>query len=77
MRQQAYLVKGLRISVIDARDTREKLPQMNVFYFRELGLNVPSMSFYFEGGLQSLVKFQNQSSQSQFTKIFSTLRKNQ
>jgi DNA gyrase subunit B len=31
-----------------------------VFYFRELGLDVPSQSFYFEGGLLSLVKFTNQ-----------------
>ena len=79
MRQQAYLVKGLRISVIDARgyagpigergksgngkngSTADILAAANdVFYFRELGLETPSMSFYFEGGLLSLVKFYNQ-----------------
>ncbi|MBX4198006.1 DNA gyrase subunit B [Candidatus Parcubacteria bacterium] len=59
MRQQAYLVKGLRISVIDASAYQGKINDDDVFYFRELGLEVPSTSFYFEGGLQSLVKFQN------------------
>ncbi|PIR68151.1 hypothetical protein COU49_02240 [Candidatus Nomurabacteria bacterium CG10_big_fil_rev_8_21_14_0_10_35_16] len=31
----------------------------DVFYFRELGLELPSTSFYFEGGLTSLVKYYN------------------
>ncbi len=67
MRQQAYLVKGLRISVIDARavtDTKTLAKLEEVFYARELfgqpGLDAPSHTFYFEGGLRSLVKFQNQ-----------------
>ncbi|HAO64958.1 TPA: DNA topoisomerase IV subunit B [Candidatus Taylorbacteria bacterium] len=60
MRQQAYLVKGLRISIIDAREVKDKLDTEKVFYFRELGLDVPSETFYFEGGLLSLVKFTNQ-----------------
>ena len=60
MRQQAYLVKGLRIAVIDARGYTGKIDTDDVFYFRELGLSVPSYSFYFEGGLLSLVKFYNQ-----------------
>ncbi len=59
MRQQAYLVKGLRISVIDARAAK-KCDLDTVFYFRECGVDAPSHSFYFEGGLRSLVKFQNQ-----------------
>ncbi|MCR4334853.1 MAG: DNA gyrase subunit B [Patescibacteria group bacterium] len=60
LRQQAYLVKGLRINVIDAREVKEKIDLADVFYLRELELEVPSQSFYFEGGLMSLVKFQNQ-----------------
>ncbi len=60
LRQQAYLVKGLRITVIDARESKEKISEDKVFYIRELGLDVPTMSFYFEGGLLSLVKFYNQ-----------------
>ena len=59
LRQQAYLVKGTRISVIDARGL-ESIEDTSVFYLRELALEVPSMSFYFEGGLRSLVGFYNQ-----------------
>ena len=60
MRQQAYLVKGLKISVIDARESVEKFDESDVFYFREAGIEAPSQTFYFEGGLLSLVKFYNQ-----------------
>lgn len=59
VRQQAYLVKGTRISVIDAR-TLEKVDAETIPYVRALGLEVPSMTFYFEGGLRSLVAFYNQ-----------------
>jgi DNA gyrase subunit B len=59
LRQQAYLVKGLRITVIDARAYEGKIADDKAFYLRELGLDVPSTSFYFEGGLLSLVKFYN------------------
>ncbi len=60
MRQQAYLVKELRISVIDARDFEGKIDLADVFWFREIGLEVPSQTFYFEGGLKSLISFYNQ-----------------
>ncbi len=59
LRQQAYLVKGVRISVIDAREYPGKIDLADVRYFRELELLVPSMTFYFEGGLKSLVAFNN------------------
>ena len=59
MRQQAYLVKGLRISVIDAREFSAEIDLADVVYLRELELGVPSKSFYFEGGLVSLVSFYN------------------
>lgn len=58
LRQQAYLVKGTRITVIDARSL-ETLKAPGVYWLRDLGLEVPSMSFYFEGGLRSLVSFYN------------------
>lgn len=61
MRQQAYLVRGLRISVIDARNqvaTFGSDPEL--FYIRETGVDAPSFTFYFEGGLISLVRFTNQ-----------------
>jgi DNA gyrase subunit B len=59
LRQQAYLVKGLRITVIDARESSQKIEDTETFYIRDLDLEVPSMSFYFEGGLMSLVRFEN------------------
>ena len=59
LRQQAYLVKGMHLRVIDARET--KVPDLdNVFYFVDLGVEAPSQTFYFEGGLRSLVAFHNQ-----------------
>lgn len=59
IRQQAYLVRGLKILIIDAREAKDKIDTEDVFYFRELGLELPSVSFYFEGGLISLVKYYN------------------
>ena len=58
MRQQAYLVRGLHISILDLRNAG-KVDADDVFYLRELGIDAPSTSFYFEGGLRSLVAFQN------------------
>ncbi len=69
LRQQAYLMKGLRISVIDARGVA-KISDSEIFYIRELGLDVPSMSFYFEGGLMSLVRFENEHNKPIHKNIF-------
>ena len=60
MRQQAYLVKGLKITAIDAREVKDKFGDKEIFYFSEYGIEAPSQSFCFEGGLLSLVKFYNQ-----------------
>ncbi len=60
VRQQAYLVKKLKITVIDARELKEQIDDEDVFWIEELGIDVPSMSFYFEGGLASMVSFYNQ-----------------
>jgi DNA gyrase subunit B len=65
LRQQAYLVKGLRIDIIDAREWdpltggKGKSRDEDYYWFEDLGLEVPSTTFYFEGGLVSLVKFYN------------------
>lgn len=60
LRQQAYLVKGLRITVLDLRAIPEKdIDLDDTFYLNELHLNAPSMAFYFEGGLRSLITFYN------------------
>ncbi len=60
LRQQAYLVKGLRIVVIDAREYAGKLNLDNEVYLMDFNLEVPSMTFYFDGGLVSLIRFYNQ-----------------
>ena len=43
MRQQAYLVKGLRISINDARSYSGEINDEKVFKISELGLEIPSM----------------------------------
>lgn len=60
LRQQAYLVKRLRVTVIDARDVTEKFDANKVYWFKELGLEALSITYYFEGGLQSLVRHYNE-----------------
>lgn len=76
VRQQAYLVPGLRVSVIDAREATEKFDLDSVFYFRELGLNLPSQSYYFEGGLTSLIRFTNQDQKVVHNNIFHAVKNN-
>ncbi len=64
LRQQAYLVKGMHLTVIDAREMDEadekNLDMKGKQYLSYQNLEVPHMSFYFEGGLKSLVAFNNQ-----------------
>jgi DNA gyrase subunit B len=69
LRQQAYLVKGLRIAIMDLRGI-EKVDDESVFYLRDLGLDAPSTTFYFEGGLKSLVSFQNRHQSPVHKRIF-------
>jgi len=59
MRQQAYLVKGLEIIAIDAREVTEKIDFDDIYYLADSGVDAPSFTFYFDGGLASLVKFYN------------------
>ncbi len=59
MRQQAYLVEKLKIRIFDARKYEGDLDYDDMFYIENLLLDVPSETFYFEGGLKSLVKFHN------------------
>ncbi len=64
IRQQAYLVKDTRMTIIDAREAGGVLDTEDVFYVRSQmaggQLDVPSMTFYFENGLRSLIAFYNQ-----------------
>lgn len=59
LRQQAYLVKGLKISTMDLREVKTKIADTDTFYLRDLQIDAPSISFYFEGGLMSLIRFYN------------------
>ncbi len=70
MRQQAYLVKGLKISVINLQAYEGKIETDKVFNLAELGIDAPSQTFYFEGGLISLVKFYNQTEKPIHRNIF-------
>ncbi|MAZ67553.1 DNA topoisomerase IV subunit B [bacterium] len=70
LRQQAYLVRGMRITIIDARAYTGKLDDTKTFYLRDQGLDVPTMGFYFEGGLMSLISFQNRHLKELHKKIF-------
>ncbi|MEK7135931.1 MAG: DNA gyrase subunit B, partial [Patescibacteria group bacterium] len=58
LRQQAYLIKGVRVSVFDARASKNAF-QTETIFLRAHAPDVPSMTFYFEGGLKSLVAFYN------------------
>ncbi|MDB5189722.1 MAG: gyrB [Parcubacteria group bacterium] len=72
VRQQAYLVKGTRISVLDLRNAPDSAGKDSeaVAYVRELGIDAPSMTFYFENGLRSLVAFYNQRQKPVHKNIF-------
>jgi DNA gyrase subunit B len=71
LREQAYLVKGLRITVIDARESGMKLPEPGKkLYIRDELTACPSQAFYFEGGLRSLISFTNRSQKAVHKNIF-------
>jgi DNA gyrase subunit B len=70
LRQQAYLVRGIKIHVIDARAYEGSLDIEGETYLSDLGLEQPEQSFYFEGGLKSLVKHYNEFSKPLHKNIF-------
>ena len=70
LRQQAYLVKSMRVTIIDAREYTGRIETDGVMYLREQRLEAPSVTFYFEGGLISLIRFYNQRQKSLHKSIF-------
>jgi DNA gyrase subunit B len=76
LRQQAYLVKELRVRVIDAREVKSKieLPIQKkgdtTYWFSDTEIEAPSQTYYFEGGLRSLVAFYNQTQKPVHKTIF-------
>ncbi|MES2202738.1 MAG: DNA topoisomerase (ATP-hydrolyzing) subunit B [Patescibacteria group bacterium] len=73
LREQAYLVRGMRITIIDARESGIKFTEVGKeLYLREYLRDCPSQSFYFEGGLQSLIAFTNRYQKPVHKNIFYT-----
>jgi DNA gyrase subunit B len=76
LRQQAYLVKKLMVHIVDAREIDQKLLDKKLkdayYLYDEKDLNCPSFSFYFEGGLKSLVQHYNASQKPLHKNIFYT-----
>lgn len=70
LRQQAYLVKKLRIRVMDFREYEGKIDDSKVLYLDALKLPAESFTFYFEGGLMSLVQYLNHGEKPIHDKIF-------
>ena len=70
LRQQAYLVKKLRIRIMDLRMFKGKIDDSKVLYLNSLKLPAESFSFYFEGGLMSLVRYLNQGEKPMHDKVF-------
>ncbi len=77
LRQQAYLTKKLKIRVIDAREYEGKIDGSKVLFLNELklsdspqGASVDSYTFYFEGGLLSLIKYLNKNEKPVQNRIF-------
>ena len=61
----------MRITIIDARKSEAKLPGVGEeLYIRSLLRDCPSQSFYFEGGLRSLIAFTNRSHKPVHKNIF-------
>ncbi len=60
LREQAYLVKGMRITIIDARESGLNFTEVGKeLFIRDYLSDSPSQTFYFEGGLRSLISFYN------------------
>ena len=70
LRQQAYLVKGLTIHVIDARAYEGKIDLDGKLYVTDMDFEQPSLAFHFEGGLKSLVKHYNEFAKPVHKNIF-------
>jgi DNA gyrase subunit B len=75
LRQQAYLVKGLTVNIIDLREVEMNQKEVNRLlddsvYIYDENIIAPSMSFHFEGGLASLVKFYNQNQKHIHKNVF-------
>lgn len=69
LRQQAYLVKKMKVRIIDAREYKGKIGE-SVYYLEELRLPVPSYTLYFDGGILSMIKHLNKDEDPVHENIF-------
>lgn len=70
LRQQAYLIKGIRISLRDERQPVQTISKTD----KEL-VTIPTHTFYFEGGVISYIKyFLNRHEESKHPNIFYVLK---
>jgi len=65
LRQQAYLTKGIHITIIDERPMEEKAKDTTAFQ-----LPISYYQFYFEGGIKSYVSHLNQNNEPKHENIF-------
>ncbi len=65
LRQQAYLTKGIHITIIDERPMEEKAKDATAFQ-----LPISYYQFYFEGGIKSYVSHLNQNNEPKHENIF-------
>ncbi len=75
LRQQAYLTKGVRISVIDERNPVEAAKMKEGPFSGEA--QYPSHTFYFEGGIVSYVEFLNRGMEPKHKTVFYTAKEQQ
>ncbi|MBP9821350.1 MAG: DNA gyrase subunit B [Candidatus Pacebacteria bacterium] len=70
LREQAYLSSKLRVVFVDAREFTGKIDLVGKTYMMAEGFDVPSSTFYFEGGLVSMVRYLNKYQKPVQEKIF-------
>jgi len=68
-REQSYLVRNLRVTLIDAREYKGTI-DLDTYYLEDLNLYAPSQSYYFEGGIVSMVKYLNKEQKKVHKNIF-------
>lgn len=81
LRNQAYLVKGLMIHVLDCRnvdpkelkniiDEKQNGKDGNYYWLKDSNLECENYSFYFEGGLKSMVAHNNENAKPVHKNVF-------
>ncbi len=73
LRQQAYLIKGIRIAISDQREPIVAIRPEN----KKESLHYPSHTFYFEGGIVSYVNFLNRHHSLAHPNIFYAAKEHQ